>query len=259
MAVCLVVALCSANVLAVGILGTPTAELEQNKWDLGFNYMYSTQDLAKTNTEFGFVGNVPSADKMKIRDFNVQRYYLTLGYGVTEWWEVYAQIGVADTKMKTQFQGQPDWNSFNFDNDMVWGLGTRITVAEQDRVKWGITAQMNWFDTELTEKNVFVAGDRDKHMIDGFDFFAAFGPTVDMGGWNLYGGPFYYCLKGDFENKYTAPGDPLFKETGNLRQKSHFGGFIGAQFDLYTNTKMNVEFSGTPDGWAVGTGIAYTF
>ncbi|NLA40001.1 MAG: hypothetical protein GX874_01075, partial [Smithella sp.] len=40
----MLVAFISAGVWAVGFSGTPTAELKQGEWSIGFNYMYSTQD-----------------------------------------------------------------------------------------------------------------------------------------------------------------------------------------------------------------------
>lgn len=259
--VCVVLALCSANVLAVGFIGTPTAELKQGQWNAGFNYLYSTQDLDKTNTKYGWTGDTPDTDRMKVKDFNVNRYYGTLGYGIADCWEVYVQVGLADTKAKTQFEGNTDWDGFNFDNDVVWGFGTRMNLIEQDTVKWGISAQMNWFDTSVDYKGSEETYDwKDTYTIDGYDLLVAFGPTVDMGGWKLYGGPFYYYLGGDFENKYTnTDEDGYWKETGKLRAKSNFGGFIGAQFDVAQNTNMTVELSATADGWAVGTGLGFKF
>ena len=42
-------------------------------------------------------------------------------------------------------------------------------------------------------------------------------------------------------------------------ESSNFGGFIGAQFDLFENTSLTTEFSMTDDGWAMSAGIVWKF
>ena len=250
-ALVLTVVLCSASVWAVSFIGTPTAELKQGQWSAGFNYTYSTQDLDKTNTKWSRIG-ASGNDRLSFKDFNVNRYYGVLAYGVADWWEVYAQLGFADTKLENKFDGGT-YFGLNYDNDFAWGFGTRFTVAEQDNIRWGLSAQVNMFDTSVDFKG---AGGKDTYTVDGYDFTLAFGPTIDMGGWSLYGGPFYYCLNGDWENTFSGNG---FKEKGDLSTNSHFGGFIGAVFEVAENTTLTTEFSATSDGWALGTGIKFAF
>lgn len=254
----MLVAFISAGVWAVGFSGTPTAELKQGEWSIGFNYMYSTQDLETTKTKYGWTGDTQDTDRLKLKDFNVNRYYGVLGYGITDQWEVYVQLGVSDMKLENSFSYQDSYWGLNFDNDFAWGFGTRITLAQQDNVKWGLSAQMNWFDASVDYKG---EGYKDTYTVDGYDVLIAFGPTVDMGGWKLYGGAFYYCMDGDWEDKYTETGEAgYWKETGKLRADGNFGGFIGAQFDVAQSTNMTVEFSSTgSSGWALGTGIAFKF
>lgn len=253
----LTVALCSASVWAVGFIGTPTAELKQSQWSIGFSYMYSTQDLDTTTTTYGWTGVAKQKDKLKLKDFNVNRYYGILGYGINDCWEVYVQAGMSDVKLENRFPANNSYWGLNFDNDFAWGFGTRVTVAQQDNVKWGVSAQMNWFDASVDFKD---GANKDVYTVDGYDITVAFGPTVDMGGWELYGGPFYYYLDGDWKNKFTDAGPGYFKETGKLRANSNFGGFIGATFDLMTDMNMTVEFSSTgSSGWAIGTGVVFKF
>lgn len=255
MVLCLMAALCSASVWAVAFVGTPTAELKQGEWSIGFSYMYSTQDPDKTNTKYGWVGEPQSTDRLKFKDFNVNRYYGVLSYGVFDNWEVFLQLGVSDIKLENTFGGS--YWGLNYDNDFAWGFGTRITVAEQDNIRWGLSAQMNWFDASVVDDKG--TGWKDVYSVDGYDAVIAFGPSVDMGGWDLYGGAFYYCMDGDWENKYTDEGD-VWKETGKLRADSNFGGFIGAQFGLAENSTMTIELSSTgSSGWALGTGFAFKF
>jgi len=264
------VASMSVGALAVGFMGPPTAELKQGQWNLGYNYTYSDMDLEKTSLKWAWfdVGVFDEGGKWAWFDVGVktQRHYIAIGYGLADWWEVYAQLGLADVKTKGNavYDDGDSWKGgINFDNDFAWGLGTRFTFAEQDKVKWGLSAQMNWLDTSWDEK-----GSEDGEItylwkdtidIESFDLLVALGPTVDMGCWKLYGGPFYYYLNGDYDYKSVDNLGWVYKESADLEEDSSFGGFIGAIFPIGNNMDWTTEFSATGDGWAIGTGIGWKF
>jgi len=277
MLVGLLVAIMSVSAFGAGFMGTPTAELAKGQWNAGFSYMYSDMDLDKIKIKekwqsfdlgsgFGDDSGV-LAYKLEMKDVKTQRYYGTIGYGVADWWEVYVQLGIADVKGKVRddppFPGDT-WEGHNFDNDFAWGLGTRITFYEQTNIRWGTSVQMNWLDTSVDYKDSG-PGWTEKWEIsyETLDLLVAVGPTYDMGGWKLYGGPFYYYLSGDYEDKgtYTEPGWELYrwKASGDLEADSNFGGFVGAQFPLMGNCDMTAELSFTGDSWAIGTGVVWKF
>ena len=164
------VAMMSVSAFGVGFIGTPTAELEKSQWNVGFNYTYISMDLAKikyseSSQEFDPAGNPdgdPETDSYKeeINDNNVQRYYGTIGYGVTDVWEAYVQLGIADVKAQTKEEGEES-EGHNFDNDFAWGWGTRYTFYEQDNIRWGASLQMNWLDTSVGHKGTWVDGGLD--------------------------------------------------------------------------------------------------
>ncbi len=245
----LLVAIMSVSASGVGILGTPTAELDQGQWNVGFNYAYLSTDLAKTTMKGG-----DESFKMEVNDNKVQRYYATIGYGLTSMWEGYVQLGWADVKANLKPEGEPE-EGWNFDNDFAWGWGTRYTFYEQDKVRWGVTVQMNWLDTSSKST------DNDSETtIDysDYDLLVGVGPTVDMGGWKLYGGPFYYMLNGDLDAKGVNDGG-AWKSSGDLEEDSNIGGFIGAQCTVMEKYDVTTEFSITGGGWAIGAGIAVPF
>ena len=253
MLVGLLVAIMSVSASGVGFIGTPTAELDQGQWNAGFNYTYISMDLAKTTIKDGDGSSI----KAEINDNNVQRYYGAIGYGVTDVWEAYVQLGIADTKIKTRDADDPgdDWDGLNFDNDFAWGWGTRYTFYEQDNVRWGASLQMNFLDTSWDDK-----GTDWEEQIDyeSYDLIIAVGPTVDMGGWNLYGGPFYYMLDGDLDGNGTDAGSS-YKFSGDLEEDSNIGGFVGAQCMLMEKYCMTTELCFTGDGFAIGAGVAVPF
>lgn len=242
---CLALVVFGASAFAVGFIGTPTAELGHGKWGLGFNYSYSSQDLDKKNYKWDS-GDV---NKLKLRDFNVQRYYGTLSYGIADCWDVYAQLGVADVKVnakETWDVGQNKWG-MNFDNDFAWGFGTKVTFAKQDKIDWGAAFQMNWLDTNWSRTDW-------EADIESYDLLIAVGPTIDMGGWKLYGGPYYYYLNGDYDEIFLGE-----RVVSDLRN-SDFGGYLGGAFDLASNCSANIEYSSNlNDSWSLGTGVTFKF
>lgn len=261
----LLVAIMSVSAFGAGFMGTPTAELEKGQWNAGFNYMYSDMDLEKTKMkwfEWDPTGALDDSgsEKFSIKDVKTHRYYGTIGYGVADWWEVYFQLGIADVKGETKWEYDDEWYGGNFDNDFAWGLGTRITFYEQNNIRWGTSVQMNWLDTSLEDKYSEPGyTSKDTLSFETLDLLIAVGPTVDMGGWKLYGGPFYYYLSGDIDLKGSDSDGWRWKASGDLEADSNFGGFVGAEFPLTGNCNMTTELSFTGDSWAIGTGIVWKF
>lgn len=274
----LLVAIMSVSAFGAGFLGTPTAELEKGQWGAGFSYTYIDMDLDQIKLtvkwqEFDAGGALVDSGvekfKLDMKNVKTQRYYGTIGYGVADWCEVFVQLGIADVKGKTRDDPPgpgEDWEGHNFDNDFAWGLGTRITFYEQNNIRWGTSVQMNWLDTSVDYKEAG-ADWTDKWQInfETLDLLIAVGPTVDMGGWKLYGGPFYYYLSGDLDangtETWTGPpaGSERWKASGDLEADSNFGGFVGGQFELAGNCDMTTELSFTGDSWAIATGVVWKF
>jgi hypothetical protein len=267
LAVVVVVGLCASSVFAV--IGPPTAGLNKGQWSAGFDYSYSTQGLDTTTLKGTYApesGVYPTHTHLKFKDLETQRYYGTIGYGIDDWWELNGSLGMADVKDTYKQVGGTEWIGINLDNDLAWGWGTKITFAKQDKVNWGVAVQMNWLDTSMSYDTTESSGTELYHRtpsLSTYDLLVAVGPTIDMGGWKLYGGPFYYYLNGDLDSKvvgYDEGGfDFIDKESGDLRAKDNFGGFIGAQVDLTNGIVWTAEFSAQQNGWGLGTGIACKF
>ena len=247
----------TANLSAVGFLGTPTAEFGKGKWSLGYDYSYSSQDTSKEKAKYTIVGDETGTFKFNLRDFNLQRHYASIGYGLNDNWDVYFKLGVADLKSEGKdYELDSVW-SINFDNDMAWGWGTRYTFLKQNKITWGAAIQMNWLDTESLSK------DRNQkkkiYSFDSYDLLISAGPTIDMGGWKVYGGPFYYYLDGEYNYKLKDSGLLEYFESADLKADQNVGAFIGSVIKLSENLDWTVEYATTFDGWGVGTGIAWKF
>jgi opacity protein-like surface antigen len=267
---------------AFAFIGPPTAGLNQNQWGVGANYLYSRQDLDTIKakwTETGLDDGTPYTDrggyKLDISDLTINRYYGRLGYGVSDLWEVYGQLGIADVKGDYKYKDVDDPNDIteggvNFDDGFVWGFGTKYTFYKQNKIDWGAVLQLDWLSTDSSWKYTesdpgYTETGKETVDFDSWGFLVAVGPTVDMGGWKLYGGALYSYLSIDHNFKCTGTwtsegGDGSFtdKESGDTTQNS-FGGYVGAQFDVYKNYSVAVEFLGTNNGWGLGAGIEIPF
>lgn len=282
----LVIAVLCGNVFA--IIGPPTAGLKKGQWSGGFNYTYLDMDLDKMKAKWSEYDDGVLVDsgteRAKFKDVITNLYYGNLGYGIEDWWQVYVQMGISDLRAK--IRGEDDfyedaWASFNFDKDFAWGWGTRITFAKQDKVEWGAAVQMNWLNTHLTESGASqwvnidesTGYETDKTKIDltAYNLFVALGPTIDMDGWKLYGGPFYTYLSGEAKGRYTEVGVDdivdysgipytyVIKGKGDIESEDNFGGYIGGQFNIAQNLDVIAEAGTTGDSWFAGAGITWNF
>ena len=95
MLVGLLVAIMSVSAFGAGFLGTPTAELEQGQWNVGFNYTYIDMELDKAKVTWSeqdyddtgtLVDSETGSEKLEFDDVKTQRYYGTIGYGLTDSW-----------------------------------------------------------------------------------------------------------------------------------------------------------------------------
>jgi len=131
---------------------------------------------------------------------------------------------------------------------------------------------MNWLNTSRSDKGTYEDSEyyeswKEKADLKTWDLLIAVGPTIDMGGWRLYGGPFYYYLSGDLSYKETGEWEEYvdgldsgywtYKESADLRAKDNFGGYLGAEIDVSKNCNANIEFSATASGWGAGAGLTF--
>ena len=250
--------------LALSLVGPPTAGLKKGQLSAGYSYSYSDQDLDTATIKWWEFENGVLAwngsEPLKVKNFKTQPHLGTIGYGLAEWLEVYATLGAADTKAHFEWPEEDSERGHNFDNDFIWGLGAKATFARQDKVAWGAAVQVNWLDTKWSENWADAEGPRSNRVdLKGYDVLVAVGPTVDMNGWRLYGGPFYYYLDLEYRDRYTwvdGDGDNwVGRCKGDLEADSNFGGFIGTQFDIFPNCGFTTEFAVTGGGWGAGAGI----
>jgi hypothetical protein len=231
----------SGSAIALDSIGPPKAQLKQGQIGGGFGYSFSSEDVG---TDYKVLG-VPFKDTIK--DVESSRYYGTFALGVTDYLEVFGRIGSADMDPDDK-----DWQ-INGDSGIAWGYGLRATFVEQEKWSFGGVAQMHWINSEYEEAVPLLGSG--KFDYDGWELQIAVGPTIDMGGWYLYGGPFYYVLDGSFDAKLAG----VKVASGDVEEESNFGGFIGAHFPIGENFCIGVDYAMTGDGYVVGAGVGLKF
>ncbi len=256
----------SAQAFALNFMGPPTAELNEGQWSLGYNYSYSTQDLDKTRQQWFMIDDgvvtATGEGQLRIEDFRVQRHYLGINCGLADSWEIYARLGLSQAKGDIHWLIVDNTAGYDFDDDFAWSWGAKVTFKKSDTIDWGAAFHMNWLDTSMSKTDDIsgIGLRRDKVSLDTYDMLLVVGPTVDMGGWKLYGGPFYYYLSGEyhFERNFLEL-NYMDMEKANIEEDGNVGGLVGAVLGIAEDCDLTAEFSFTSDGWGLGAGIAKMF
>lgn len=231
-----VACLLSSSALALTPLGPPVATLDWGKMSLGFDFSDSKSDIKVTG--LGLSGT--------LEDVESQLYFAKLGLGLLDNWEMFVRLGTADHESEG-YQGS---------SGFAYGWGTKVTLLKGDPVSWGTIFQMTWSESSdtLTE-DVPPFGTIDADFdIDIIEIQIAIGPTYRKDNFILYGGPFLHLIDGELDVSVLGA-------TGSfdLKQKSEFGGYIGAMFDLAESSSLFFEYQNTGDASAIAGGIVWRF
>jgi len=228
--------LLSSSAQALTPLGPPMSRLKPKQQSLGFLFASSEMDLK--------VSGYGLTETMK--DTESTSYLVKAGYGVLDGVELFALVGVSDLSFE-DFEG---------DSDVAWGFGSKFTLAKQGSVTWGGVFQICSIRSEgivFVDVPGFGLQDID---IDAqiFDIQIAIGPTYTREGFSIYGGPFMHFVDGDLEG--SALGETV---TFDIEQKSEFGGYFGAMFDLAESSSLFFEYQKTGGASAIAGGIVFRF
>ena len=233
----------SSSALALAPMGPPKASLEQGQFSAGVDYSFSEIDVEVSGYGITFVGD----------DVESNMVFANLGYGIAPNVEAFLRLGVADAESE----------GFSGDTEFAYGFGIKGTFAQEGDLVWGGLFQMSWMTSEDTGTLVAYGHTfTGTQEIDAYEIQIAVGPTYEMEGLSVYGGPFLHFVGGNYDVSGSVAG-PIVNESGSLsfdvEQESEFGGYIGAQFDINENTSCNIEYQLTGDASAIGAGIVWRF
>ena len=238
-----------SSAFAMSPFGPPKAGLTQGQYDLGVDYSYSQFCMEFGNGKYysgGGNGSMPSFTKNKMKMDTVTG---RLGYGFSDCWEGFFRLGGA--RMRNSEDGE------RFDSDgCAYGLGTKVTFVQDDRIDWGALFQVDWTTVDGDWDGPGWTGSAD---VDIMQMVVAVGPTYKLDDkTSIYGGPFWYCLDGE-KKYYEKSPDPTWKEEYDLDECSSCGAFIGTEIKFGSNSVMNIEYQLTDDDDTIGISLRWLF
>jgi hypothetical protein len=254
--------MCSLPALALPPMGPPKATLEKNQWAIDLKYAYQQMDLELDGKVYEKVGMTWVGDytEYKIKALRSNMLLGSVDYGIYDNWDAFVHIGVTDAKDEIEESlvcGASGNRYYGFSGDygLNWGFGTRATFCQEDNLIWGGLFQMTW--SNPGESSVKLRGDptfSGDVELDFWEIQVVAGPTLQLDGLSIYGGPFLHFVKGDWDLKGVN-----VRSSADIREESIFGAYCGLQWDIDEETCWYMEYQFTNDAWGVGTGIVWKF
>ena len=275
--VVMVVSLCRSVALALPPMGPPKAMVGQDQWTVGIGFSHGEMDLEAhgKGRENQGVGFLPIAlDKHDIENLTTNVVLGSLGFGVSDTWDVFVSVGGADagddiTEELASGAAGNKYTGFDSSFEICYGIGSRMTFWEDGDVTWGGLFQILWQNPDGSidmsaddgvNPPFTLTGDAE---LDFWEMQIAVGPTWEGDNFRVYGGPFLHIVNGDIDldttgvDSFAATWQVL--SSGDIREASQFGGYAGAQWLVAENTSANIEIQFTADAWAVGLGAIWRF
>jgi opacity protein-like surface antigen len=261
-----IVCLISPATFAVNLMGPPSAGLKQEEFKIGAGFSHSKIDLEFNDGQYVeyldglFDVSGPQPD-LKLKDLKINTVYVDLGYGVTDYFEVFLRLGGTNAK----FGGSTFWPSgeeFDSNTDFAIGGGIKSTFYEEGKLKIGglIQADFSDLDGAIRPKEWPVADDT--VQLDLTQVRIAVGPSYELTEMiSIYGGPFLHFIHGDWEDvfNYVDGGLITSKNTWNVEEDSIFGAYIGTQIEITKNSTFLFEFQHTSASDTAGASMAVRF
>jgi hypothetical protein len=200
-----------------------------------------------------------------------------LGYGVAENLDVFLYLGASDAQddmKETLSEGIPGdkYTGLDAGFGLAYGFGARATFLQDGDVTWGGLVQILWEnpgDGDVTlsapgEDPSILPGDAELELRE---IQLAAGPTLQLEGFCVYGGPFLHFVDGDIEASVSArdsiagPTDPpnRVELSEDIQEESIFGIYAGLQGEASENTSWYAEYRMTGDAWGIGVGAVRRF
>ena len=274
----IVIGLTGSIVMALPPMGPPRALVGQDRWAVDVGVSHSKMDLEAFGTARERLSDAApwlpaSYAEHSIEDLTSNMLLGRLSYGAYDTVDVFVCLGLSDAQddMTEELATGGDGNKYtelDCSHGFAYGLGARATFWQEGDIVWGGLIQILWEnpgdgDVDLAPTD----GDPGKLSgdveIDLQEIQVAVGPTVQMRGFSVYGGPFLHFVTGDID--IDATGTDSFSAVNrvdlsqDIREESEFGFFAGGQGEVDQDTSWFVEFQITGDAWGIGIGGSRKF
>ncbi|MBN2183450.1 MAG: hypothetical protein JW715_16180 [Sedimentisphaerales bacterium] len=258
----LLMCLAGSEAFALDPMGPPTASLRLDELMIGFNYTSSSMDVELNNGEWneyyeGSLYDAGEAESFKLKDFDMNKIYANIGYGLWDNCEIYLRLGGVSTEF-----GDSIWEAgekFESNTNFSFCIGSKATFYEIGDLKIGRLIQLSWanMDGDLKAPQWTEA---DSVEMDLMEIQVAIGPAfTSPNGSSIYGGPFFHFVDGEIKDKYTLASGINTEYTWDIDESSTFGGYIGTQLYFSENSYLNIEYQHTSGASAVGLSFTWEF
>ena len=244
---CILFQMYGSGVYALNLLGPPTAEVKQGRFELGFDHSYS-----RFAADFDFTDGTSSMPDFGNNRMKMNATCNSFAYGFTDSIEGFASVGNAGIV-------DEEHQRLNVDGS-TYGGGAKITLQEYYLVKWGVLVQANFVDLDGTWYRPHWFGDwyGDAEM-NFYQIIAAGGANYQLSDYAfMYGGPFCYYLDGEVEYEEFWPVSG-FIEKYDLNNKSIFGWYVGLKMLIETDMTVSIEYQRTSHDNMLACGLAWKF
>ncbi len=215
-AVYLIVLSLTGTALALGPMGPPTTTMRQGQWEVGGTYTDGELDI-----EF--------EDGAEIEDADMRSALARVAVGLaTNRLELYGLGGWAELEDE------------GTDNNIVVGIGTRLTATSEEELNWGLMAQILRYEFDARGEELTL-----------YEIQVGLGPCWRPGNFILYGGPMLQFVTGNSDSDLGGDVD--------IEEDTLFGAYIGAGAELWEHVIVNVEGQVTTDSGAISAGLAWRF
>jgi len=259
--------------MAVVPIGPPRALLGEGEKGIGISLSHQSMNLS---ADGDYIEQQPAgratgqADlDLEIKDLVSDPVFATLNYGINQDWDIFVRIGVVNAKDEievesnrpvaaTRFLNAGNEASLDSGHEFAWGFGSRATFYEDDSISWGGSFHMTWLDPEASSDTMTgLTGETATVDLDleYWEIVVAGGPTINLGNYWIYGGPFLHFVRGDLDidGTWRDTGIGPFPMDGStdVEEESIIGGHVGAQWNQTEDLCWNAEVSFTGDAWGL--------
>lgn len=263
----LVAVLGGTTAFALDPIGPPVADMEFGQFKFGVDFSHTNMDFELKNGIWfeyldGVFDNWGDAVDLTLKDFEANRYYAKLGYGISDNCEAFFRLGGSSAEFGDSLW--EDNEEFDSNAEPAFGFGIKATFLDEGNFQLGGLIQANWseYDGMLYASHW---ASSDFVEVDMAEIQIALGMNCMLSDRvSVYGGPFFHFLDGELYDTFTevdaGTGGLLTSEyLWDIEQDSVFGGYLGTKMELTDNCFLNIEFQHTSAADAFGASIAWKF
>lgn len=256
-----------------GVMGPPTAILEEGQWSVGLEGGYAETGLKADGIRL----NRPEGEQatysgqfIDLKGLTSRMVFANLAYGVCDNWDLFVRIGTADARdhavaRTAPFSASPGRFRHDGDYGLACGFGTRATFCYWGPWQFGGTTQITWLDpgkdrfawSDPEVPGSTVSGSADADL---WHAQAGLAVTYQIDAFRFWAGPFVQFVRGHFDHSGETFTDGLatgsFTSSGDIEETSQAGVHFGALWQVSRKANCWIEGQYTSDSWVFGFGAA---